>query len=69
MVDAKHKMRITCNITQPHFNYPDEKHPLYCKLCKSDHLIDVINKKCVTCKLKQPSFNYPDEKTIILFFM
>ncbi|MEX0597858.1 MAG: hypothetical protein WD512_15310, partial [Candidatus Paceibacterota bacterium] len=52
-----------CGVT-PSFNYPGER-PKYCKICKSDDMIEVIHDKCKhkNCNGRKIAlFNFPDKK-------
>ena len=41
MTDIIHKKCITCNITQPKFNYKNKKKALYCKDCKLENKLEI----------------------------
>jgi len=65
MIDVKHKK---CNHTNcvivPHFNYTNEKVPIYCSKHKLKDMINIISKTCIykNCT-KIPFYNYIDKIT------
>ena len=54
MVDTKHNNCSTCKLKQTSYNYPIEKHSLYCNDCKKCGMTDVRREKCIHCNLSTP---------------
>ena len=61
MTDVKNKKCVTCKLTQPFLNCPNEKKAVYCASCNVKYMTDFIHNICVTCNIKHPIFNYPCE--------
>jgi hypothetical protein len=55
----------SCN-KKPHFNYKNEKIPIYCNDHKKKNMINIINKKCIekNCNT-QSSFNFKNKNVAI----
>jgi hypothetical protein len=52
-----------CGMSQPFFNYVDEKRAMCCKSCKKDTMVDIKHKKCRYCNSRS-NFNYKGEKAM-----